>query len=54
MEMHIMHISATWRIRLNRPYAAVMRPYIKLTTFISCLPLLHLYFTNKWQTRQIQ
>jgi len=23
-------ISATWRIRLNRPYAAAMRPYVKL------------------------
>jgi len=24
------HIGATWRIRLNRPSAAAMRPYIKL------------------------
>ena len=24
------HIDATWRIRLNRPCAAVMRPYVKL------------------------
>jgi len=25
-----MNIDATWRIRLNRPRAAVMRPYVKL------------------------
>jgi len=24
------HIGATWRIRLSRPYAAAMRPYVKL------------------------
>ena len=24
------HIGATWRIRLNRPCAAAMRPYVKL------------------------
>jgi len=24
------HIDATWRIRLNRPCAATMRPYVKL------------------------
>jgi len=24
------HIVATWRIRLNRPCAAAMRPYVKL------------------------
>jgi len=24
------HIGATWRIRLNLPYAATMRPYVKL------------------------
>jgi len=24
------HIGATWRIRLNRPCAAGMRPYVKL------------------------
>ena len=24
------HISATWRLRLNRPCAAAMRPYVKL------------------------
>jgi len=24
------HIGATWRIRLNRPSAASMRPYVKL------------------------
>jgi len=26
----IVHIGATWRIRLNRPYAAAMLPYVKL------------------------
>jgi len=24
------HIGATWRMRLNRPCAASMRPYVKL------------------------
>jgi len=24
------HICATWRIELNRPYAAAMQPYVKL------------------------
>jgi len=24
------HVGATWRIRLNRPCAAAMRPYVKL------------------------
>ena len=24
------HIGATWRIRLNRPCVAAMRPYVKL------------------------
>jgi len=24
------HIDATWRIRLNHPCAAAMRPYVKL------------------------
>jgi len=24
------HIGATWRIRLNRPCSAAMRPYVKL------------------------
>ena len=33
------HIGATWRIRLNRPRAAAMRPYVKLLwplVLISC------------------
>ena len=30
------HIGATWRIRLNRPFAAAMRPYT-LTTCCMCL-----------------
>jgi len=25
-----LHMGCTWRIRLNRPYEAVMRPYVKL------------------------
>jgi len=25
-----MHIGVTWRIRLNRPYATAMRPFVKL------------------------
>jgi len=25
-----MHIGATWRIRLNRPCAVAMQPYVKL------------------------
>jgi len=25
-----LHIGTTWRIRLNRLYAAAMRPYVKL------------------------
>jgi len=25
-----MHIGVTWRIQLNRPCAAAMRPYVKL------------------------
>jgi len=28
--LHEVHIGATWRIRLNRPCAASMRPYVKL------------------------
>jgi len=28
------HIVATWRIRLNRPCAAAMRPYIKLLSSV--------------------
>ena len=30
------HIGATWRIRLNRLYAAVMRPYVKFTLTFCC------------------
>ena len=28
--LDVVHIGATWRIRLNRPHVAVMRPYVKL------------------------
>ena len=30
LSTHGVHIGATWRIRLNRPCAAAMRPYVKL------------------------
>ena len=30
LSMYGSHIGATWRIRLNRPCAAAMRPYVKL------------------------
>jgi len=30
MPIGVVHISATWQIRLNRPCAAAMRPYVKL------------------------
>jgi len=34
--LHGMHIGATWRIRLNRPYAAAMRPFCQIT-LTACL-----------------
>jgi len=30
LSIYGMHIGATWGIRLNRPCAAAMRPYVKL------------------------
>jgi len=30
LSIYGVHIGATWRIRLNRPCAAAMRPYVKL------------------------
>jgi len=30
------YIGATWQIRLNRPCAAAMRPYVKLITLTPC------------------
>jgi len=30
LSIYGVHIGATWRIRLNRPCAATMRPYVKL------------------------
>jgi len=30
LSIYRVHIGATWRIRLNRPCAAAMRPYVKL------------------------
>jgi len=40
MSIYRVHIGATWRIRLNHPCAASMRPYVKLLwplVFISCV-----------------
>jgi len=36
-----MHIGAIWRIRLNRPRAAPMRPYVKL---LRPLVIIYRYF----------
>jgi len=30
LSIYGMHVGATWRMRLNRPCAAAMRPYVKL------------------------
>jgi len=30
LSIYGVHIGTTWRIRLNRPRAAAMRPYVKL------------------------
>jgi len=30
LSIFVVHIGATQRIRLNRPYTVVMRPYVKL------------------------
>ena len=30
LSVYGVHTGATWRIRLNRPYTAAMRPYAKL------------------------
>jgi len=30
LSIYWVHIGATWRIRLNRPCATAMRPYVKL------------------------
>jgi len=30
LALYGVHICATWQIELNRPYAAAMRPYVKL------------------------
>jgi len=30
LSMYVVHFGANWRIRLNRPCAAAMRPYVKL------------------------
>jgi len=30
LSVYAVHIGATWRIQLNRPCAAAMRPYVKL------------------------
>ena len=41
------HIGATWRIRLNRPYAAAMRPYVKLLWPLVCKLVLALDSWNR-------
>jgi len=30
LSVYVMHIGTTWRMQLNRPCAAAMRPYVKL------------------------
>jgi len=30
LSIYGVHIGATWRIQLNRPFAAAMQPYVKL------------------------
>jgi len=30
LSIYGVHICTTWRIELNRPYAAAMQPYVKL------------------------
>ena len=30
LSIYVVHIGATWHIRLNRPCVAVMLPYVKL------------------------
>jgi len=30
LSIYGLHLGATWRIRLNRPCAAAMRPFVKL------------------------
>jgi len=39
LSIYGVYIGATWRIRLNRPCAAAMRPYVKLLW-----PLVYFYF----------
>jgi len=39
------HVGATLRIRLNRPYAAAMWPYVKLLDHLFSLLLLLLYYS---------
>ena len=43
------HIAATWRIRLNRPCAAAMRPYVKL--FWSLVLLYFSYLVKEFQSK---
>ena len=39
LSIFAVHIGATQRIQLNRPYAAAMRPYVKLNYFDHLLHL---------------
>jgi len=43
MSLYGMHIGATWRIRLNRPYAVAMPSYVKLLG-----PLVKYYYNAIW------
>jgi len=36
LSIYGVYIGATWRIQLNRPCAAAMRPYIKLLCLNTC------------------
>jgi len=41
MSQIVLHIGATWRIRLDRPCATAMRPYVKLLYFDHLLQFIH-------------
>jgi len=46
LALYEVHIGGTWRIRLNRPCAVAMRPYVKLLWPLVCLcvPFLFVFF----------
>jgi len=45
LSIYGVHICATWRIRLNRPCAAAMRPYLKLLWPLVINVYIFAYFT---------